>query len=83
MNNSQDLEKQKNRIPIVHKLRWTSQQVQKHITEAKEYPISIPRPLSIGEDVQKGDKLLITVKMSQDIIRTIDQVTETKLFLKR
>jgi len=68
------------RLPIVHKLKFTSKEIIDEVNNPKEWPVKIPRPVSIGEDVQKGDKILF---LPQSIVRTVKQVTDQYLFLKK
>ena len=70
------------RIPIVHKLKWTDQERLEKIKNPEQPIVMISRPVSIGKDVQRGDKLLI-VDRGVDLVRSIVQVTDKLLFLKR
>lgn len=70
------------RLPVVHKLRWTDQERLEKIKNPDQPIVQISRPVSIGEDVRRGDKLLIT-HSGVDIVRSIVQVTDKLLFLKR
>jgi hypothetical protein len=68
------------RIPMIHRMKFTSQEVIEQVQNPKEYPIKISRPVSIGNDVQSGDKLIFE---PQGVVRSISQVTDMFLFLKR
>lgn len=70
------------RLPMVHKLKWTDQERLDKITNPDQSIVMINRPISIGKDVMRGDKLLITHK-GIDVVRSIVQVTDKLLFLKR
>lgn len=70
------------RLPMVHKLKWTDQERLDKITNPDQPIVMINRPISIGTDVMRGDKLLITYK-GIDVVRSIVQVTDKLLFLKR
>lgn len=70
------------RLPMVHRLKWTDQERLQKITNPDQPIVQISRPISIGKDVQRGDKLLIT-HSGVDVVRSIVQVTDKLLFLKR
>lgn len=74
--------KEEKRLPMVHKLKWTDQDRLDKITNPDQPIVMINRPISIGKDVMRGDKLLITHK-GIDVVRSIVQVTDKLLFLKR
>ena len=74
--------KEEKRLPKVHKLKLVDQMKIEELRNPESPIVMLSRPKTIGEDVMKGDKLLI-VDRGVDIVRSIVQVTDKLLFLKR
>lgn len=70
------------RLPRVHKLKLVDQMKMDELCNPESPIVMLARPKSIGEDVMRGDKLLI-VDRGVDLVRSIVQVTDKILFLKR